>query len=132
MVTLALYNAANRYFLMFLIRVVFSFIQASTYWHILDVAACQFQKPGANYLCREIVAGNADGFPGGANRIHQDLHDLVQLFLVDLWILNENIIVDVFLKNIPIPLSDLHPIRSHPRFLGRAIRWDRMDFIRIF
>ena len=29
-------------------------------------------------------------------------------------------------------ISDFHPIRSHPRFLGRAIRWDRMDFIRNF
>ena len=96
------------------------------------MAACQFQKPGADHLRREIIAGNADGFAGGTDRIHQDLHNLVQLLLVDLGVLNENVIVDVFQKNIPIPLSDFHPIRSHPCFLGRAIRWDRMDFIRNF
>ena len=60
------------------------------------MAARQFQEPGADHLRREIVAGNADGFPGGANRIHQDLHNFIKLFLIDLGILNKNVIVDVF------------------------------------
>ena len=88
---------------------------------VLDMGTVQFQEPGLDHLRRKIVAGNADGFPGGTDRIQNDFHDFVQLLPVYLGIVRKNVIVDILQNDLPIGFSDIHPIPSHPCHGGRGI-----------
>ena len=88
---------------------------------VLDMGTVQFQESGFDHLCRKIITGNADGFPGGADRVQNDLHDLVQLLPVYPGIVRQDLIVDVLQNDLPIDFSDIHPIHSHPRSGGRGI-----------
>ena len=51
---------------------------------VLDMGTVQFQEPGLDHLHREIIAGNADSFSGGTDRVQNDFHDFVQLLPVNL------------------------------------------------
>ena len=79
---------------------------------VLDMGTVQLQEPGLDYLRRKIVAGNADGFPGGTDRVQNDLHDLVQLLPVYPGIVRQNVIVDILQNDLTIDISGFHPIPS--------------------
>ena len=81
---------------------------------ILDVGSVQLQEPGLDYLRREVVAGNADRFPGSANCIKDDLRDLVQLFTIHLRIGRKNLLVNVLQNDLTVYFSGFHPILSRP------------------
>src|SRR5699024_6697692 len=48
----------------------------------LDVGAVQLQEPGPHHLMGEVRPGNAGGLASGTDRLHDQLHDLVQILAV--------------------------------------------------
>ena len=85
---------------------------------ILDMGSVQLQEPGFDNLRREVIAGNADRFPGSANCIKDDLRDLVQLFTIHLRISRKNLLVDILQNDLTVYFSGFHPILSHPYSRG--------------
>ena len=74
----------------------------------------QFHKAGFYHLRRIIVSGNTDGLSCGTDRVHDQLHQFVKPLSVDLVILDQMAVLDIFQDDLPINLSGRPRIRSHP------------------
>ena len=86
--------------------------------HILDVGAVDLQEPGLHHLGGVVVPGDTDHLPVGADGIHHELHQLVQTVPVQLFILGEDIVVDILQNDLPVALALSHPVLSDPAFFS--------------
>ena len=68
----------------------------------LDVGAIQLQKTGADHLMGEVAASDPGGFPLGADGLHHQLHNLVQVLPVGGKLPAQVVILDVLQNQIPI------------------------------
>ena len=68
----------------------------------LDVGAIQLQKTGADHLMGEVAASDPGGFPLGADGLHHQLHNLVQILPVGGKLPAQVVILDVLQNQIPI------------------------------
>ena len=85
---------------------------------IFDVRGVQLQEPRPDDLSRVIIPGYTDHFPVGADGIHHELHQLVQTVPVQLFILGEDIVVDILRNDLPVALALPHPVLSDPAFFS--------------
>ena len=86
--------------------------------HILDVGAVDLQKPGLHHLGGVVIPGDTDHLSVGADGIHHEFHQLVQTVPVQLFILGEDIVVDVLKNDLPVALALPHPVLSDPAFFS--------------
>ena len=84
--------------------------------HILDVGAVDLQEPGLHHLGGVVVPGDTDHLPVGADGIHHELHQLVQTVPVQLFILDEDIVVDILQNDLPVAFTLPHPVLPDPAF----------------
>ena len=82
--------------------------------HILDVGAVDLQKPGLHHLGGVVIPGDTDHLSVGADGIHHELHQLVQMVFIQLDVLRENVIFDVLQNQCPIAFPLSHPVLSDP------------------
>ena len=68
----------------------------------LDVGAIQLQKTGADHLMGEVAASDPGGFPLGADGLHHQLHNLVQVLPIGGKLPAQVVILDVLQNQIPI------------------------------
>ena len=85
---------------------------------ILDVGAVDLQEPGFHHLGGVVVPGDTDHLPVGADGIHHELHQLVQTVPVQLFILDEDIVVDILQNDLPVAFTLPHPVLSDPAFFS--------------
>ena len=74
----------------------------------LDVGAVQLQEPGPHHLMGEVRPGNPGGLASGADRFHDQLHDLVQILAVGGKLPAQVVVLDVLQHQIPITLHFFH------------------------
>ena len=74
----------------------------------LDVGAVQLQKPRPNDLVGKVRPGDPGGLAPGADRFHDQLHDLVQVLPVGGKLPAQVVVLDVLQHQIPILLHFLH------------------------
>ena len=86
--------------------------------HILDVGAVDLQEPGLHHLGGVVIPGDTDHLPVGTDGIHHELHQLVQTVPVQLFILGEDIVVDILPNDLPVALALPHPVLSDPAFFS--------------
>ena len=86
--------------------------------HILDVGAADLQEPGLHHLGGVVVPGDADHLTVGADGIHHELHQLIQTVPVQLFILGEDIVVDILQNDLPVAFTLPHPVLSDPAFFS--------------
>ena len=101
MVLGALNSTAFRYCLMLRTLVVFSLMQSKTnsIW-----AAVQLQKLGFHQFGGVVVPGNTDCLSGCADGFQHKVNNLVQTVFVNFAVLNEMVVFDIVLDNLPVNL----------------------------
>lgn len=67
-----------------------------------DMFTGQLQKPGAHDLMWKVAASNPGGFPFGADGLHHQLHNLVQVLPIGVKLSTQIVILDVLQNQIPI------------------------------
>ena len=70
-----------------------------------DMAAVEFQQLGLYQLGGVVVTGHPDCLAGRADGFHQQFHDAVQFLPVDLGVVQEVVILDILLDDVPINLN---------------------------
>ena len=70
-----------------------------------DMAAVEFQQLGLYQLGGVVVTGHSDCLAGCADGFYQQFHDAVQFLRVDFGVVQEVVILNIFLDDVPINLN---------------------------
>ena len=71
----------------------------------LNMAAVEFQQLGLYQLGGVVVPGHPDCLSGRADGFHQQFHDAVQFLPADLGVVQEVVVLDILLDDVPVNLN---------------------------